>query len=45
VIGDVERLLSLWDLWGWHRVTFFGDHKRSVRQISALLGFQVVEEA
>jgi len=45
VIGDVEKLLSLWDQWGWHRVTFFGDHKRAVRQISTLLGFQVVEEA
>jgi len=45
VIGDVEKLLGLWDQWGWHRVTFFGDHKRAVRQISALVGFQVVEEA
>ncbi len=45
VIGDVDKLLSHWDQWGWHRVTFYGDHKRAVRQISTLLGFQVVEEA
>jgi len=45
VIGDVDKLLSHWDQWGWHRVTFFGDHKRAVHQISALVGFQVVEEA
>jgi L-fucose isomerase-like protein len=45
VIGDVEKLLAQWDQWGWHRVTFYGDYKRTLRQISALLGFQVVEEA
>jgi len=45
VIGDVDKLLSQWDQWGWHRVTFYGDHKRAVHQIVALLGFQVVEEA
>jgi len=45
VMGDVDKLLSQWDLWGWHRVTFYGDHKRSVQQIAALLGLQVIEEA
>jgi hypothetical protein len=45
VKGDINKLLGQWDLWGWHRVTFYGDHKLAVQQISALLGFGVVEEA
>lgn len=43
--GDVFKLLNYWDEWGWHRVTFFGDFKRPVYNIAALLGFEVVEEA
>ncbi|MCK4338101.1 MAG: hypothetical protein KAX11_09155 [Candidatus Aminicenantes bacterium] len=45
VKGDVYKLLDYWDLWGWHRVTFYGDLKRPVYQIAALLGFEVIEEA
>lgn len=45
VKGDINKLLGEWDRWGWHRVTFFGDHKLAVEQLSALLGFTVVEEA
>ena len=45
VQGDINRLMTEWDRWGWHRVTFYGDHKRAVEQISALLGFQVIAEA
>lgn len=45
LIGDMDKLLSYWDLWGWHRVTFYGDHKQAVRQFAALAGFEVVEEA
>jgi len=45
VKGDVFKLLNYWDQWGWHRVTFFGDLKRDVYNISSLLGFEVVEEA
>ena len=45
VQGDIDKLLTEWDRWGWHRVTFYGDLKRQVRQISTLLGFRVVEEA
>ena len=44
VKGDVFKLLNHWDQWGWHRVTFFGDFKRQIYNISALLGFEVVEE-
>ena len=45
VQGDIDKLWTEWDRWGWHRVTFYGDHKRAVEQVSALLGFRVVEEA
>lgn len=45
VKGDVYKLLNYWDEWGWHRVTFYGDLKRPVYNIAALLGFEVVEEA
>jgi hypothetical protein len=45
VKGDVYKLLNYWDEWGWHRVTFYGDLKRPVYNIAALLGFQVIEEA
>ena len=45
VKGDVQTLLTQWDLWGWHRVTFYGDHKLALGQLSALLGFKLIEEA
>lgn len=45
VRGDIQKLLTQWDVWGWHRVTFYGDHKLALNQISALLGFKLIEEA
>ena len=45
VKGDMEKLESEWDQWGWHRVTFYGDHKRAVKSFCALSGFRLVEEA
>ena len=45
VKGDMQKLLGQWDLWGWHRVTFYGDHKLAVSQVSTLLGFKLIEEA
>ena len=45
VKGDIYKLLNYWDEWGWHRVTFYGDLKRPVHNIAALLGFEVIEEA
>ena len=45
VKGDVNKLLGQWDRWGWHRVTFFGDHKRAVEQLATLVGLKMVEEA
>jgi hypothetical protein len=43
--GDIDRLMNYWDQWGWHRVTFYGDLKRPVEHVAALLGLEVVEEA
>jgi hypothetical protein len=45
VKGDVNKLLGQWDRWGWHRVTFYGDHRRAVEQVAALTGMKVVEES
>jgi hypothetical protein len=35
----------MWDKWGWHRVTFYGDLKKPVYDLAAALGWTVVEEA
>lgn len=43
-VKDVEKLMTEWDRWGWHRVTFYGDWKQPVENISALLGFKVTWE-
>jgi hypothetical protein len=43
--GDIEKLFTMWDKWGWHRVTFFGDLKEPVFALAKALGWTVVEEA
>ena len=43
--GDIEKLLTMWDQWGWHRVTFYGDLKDSIYALAGNLGWKVVEEA
>jgi len=45
VKGDIDKLLSYWDQWGWHRVTFYGDLKGPVEEISKALGLKMVIEA
>lgn len=45
VKGDINKLLGEWDRFGWHRVTVYGDHKRAIETISALLGIKIVYEA
>ena len=45
VKGDIDRLLSFWDQWGWHRVTFYGDLKQPVEALAASLRYKVIEEA
>ncbi len=44
-VGDIEKLFTLWDQWGWHRVTCYGDLKEPVFALADALGFKVVEEA
>ena len=44
-IGDLEKLFTEWDRWGWHRVTFYGDLKEPVYELADALGYKVTEEA
>ncbi|TFG50160.1 MAG: hypothetical protein E4H40_01770 [Candidatus Brocadiia bacterium] len=43
-VGDIEKLFTAWDQWGWHRVTFYGDLKEPVYQLADAMGYKVVEE-
>jgi len=45
IVGDVEKLFTFWDQYGWHRVTFYGDLLEPVKELAAALKFRVVEEA
>lgn len=44
-VGDMEKLFTMWDKWGWHRVTFYGDLKKPVYELADAIGWKVVEEA
>ena len=44
-LGDIEKLFTMWDLWGWHRVTFYGNLKEPVYALADHIGWSVVEEA
>lgn len=44
-VGDIEKLFTQWDAWGWHRVTFYGDLKEPVFALADKLGWTVIEEA
>ncbi|MCL4177057.1 MAG: hypothetical protein KJ072_04840 [Verrucomicrobia bacterium] len=44
-VGDLEKLFTMWDRWGWHRVTYYGDLKPSVYALADAIGWRVVEEA
>jgi hypothetical protein len=45
VVGDMEKLLTFWDIYGWHRVTFYGDLREPVKELAAALKFRFTEEA
>ncbi|MBO7654904.1 MAG: hypothetical protein J6U40_08270 [Kiritimatiellae bacterium] len=45
VTGDFERSYKLWDLWGWHRVTFLGDFKKDVEALAGKIGYRVIYES
>jgi len=44
-VGDIEKLFTMWDQWGWHRVTFYGDLKEPVYALADAMSWKVVEEA
>jgi hypothetical protein len=44
VKGDLEKLTENWRM-GWHRVTFYGDHKDTITELSARLKLDLIEEA
>ncbi len=44
-IGDIEKLFTEWDQWGWHRVTFYGDLKEPAYALADAIGWKVIEEA
>ena len=43
--GDIEKLFTMWDQWGWHRVTCYGDIRESVNSLAEAIGWKVIEEA
>ena len=43
--GDIDKLFTCWDQWGWHRVTFYGDIKAQTQELAKALGLTIVEEA
>ena len=44
-MGDFEKLFTMWDVWGWHRVTFYGDLREPVQALADAVGWKVVLEA
>ena len=44
-LGDMEKLFTMWDQWGWHRVTYYGDLKEPAYALADTIGWKVVEEA
>lgn len=43
-VGDIEKLFTQWDQWGWHRVTFYGDLKEPIYALAEEMGYKVLEE-
>jgi len=41
--ANVEKILRNWR-WGWHRVTFYGDWRKDIKNLATLMGIQVYEE-
>jgi len=44
-VGDIEKLFTMWDQWGWHRVTAYGDLKKPVFALADAMNWKVIEEA
>jgi hypothetical protein len=44
-LGDIEKLFTMWEKWGWHRVTFYGELKQAAYSMADATGWKVIEEA
>ncbi len=44
-VGDLEKLFTEWDRYGWHRVTVYGDLKESVFALAEAMKWKIVQEA
>jgi len=45
VRGDIAKLFDQWDLFGWHRVTVYGDVAEPLIELAKALGLAVIREA
>jgi len=45
VAGDIGKMFDQWDLFGWHRVTVYGDVKEPLTEFAKALGLKVINEA
>ncbi len=45
VCGDIGKLFGQWDVFGWHRVTVYGDLKDPLIELAKALRLEVVAEA
>jgi hypothetical protein len=41
--ANVQKILETYR-WGWHRVTFFGNWRKEVKDLATLMGLHVYEE-
>ena len=44
-VGDMDKLFTMWDHWGWHRVTCHGDLRAPVTAVAEALQCKIVAEA
>ncbi len=42
--GDIEKLYTQWDRFGWHRVTVYGDIQEPLEEIAKMLKWRVTRE-
>jgi hypothetical protein len=42
--GDLEKLFTQWDQFGWHRVTVYGDLKEPLMEIAKMLKWKITVE-
>lgn len=42
--GDIEKLFTQWDHWGWHRVTCYGDLKQPAEAFAQTINWKMIHE-